>query len=173
MLSKYNIYITDWSNARDVPLADGQFGLDDYIDYIMSMLRVIGPPFHIVAVCQPSVPVLAAVSLMEETNDPHVPTSMVLMGGPIDSRVNPTAINHFAEKRGTNWFRRNVITTVPLNYRGFLRKVYPGFIQLSGFFGLNLDRHGTESTSSSSCTVTVTPPRSIAGSMTNIAPSWT
>ncbi len=143
MLPKFNVYITDWSNARDVPLAYGQFGLDDYIDYIMSMLRMIGPHCHVVAVCQPSVPVLAAVSLMEETNDPHVPTSMVLMGGPIDTRLNPTVINHFAEKRGTNWFRRNVITTVPLNYRGFLREVYPGFIQLSGFMGLNLDRHIT------------------------------
>jgi poly(3-hydroxybutyrate) depolymerase len=141
MLPKHDVYITDWTNARDVPLSDGHFDLNDYIDYIMSMLRVIGPHIHIVAVCQPAVPVLAAVSLMDEADDPHVPTSMILIGGPIDTRMNPTVINQFAEKRGTNWFRRNVITTVPLNYRGFLRKVYPGFIQLSGFMGLNLDRH--------------------------------
>jgi poly(3-hydroxybutyrate) depolymerase len=143
MLPKHDVYITDWSDARDVPLAYGQFGLDDYIDYVIRIFRAIGPSFHVMAVCQPAVPVLAAISLMEEANDPYVPTSMVLMGGPIDTRVNPTVINHFAETRGTNWFRRNVITTVPLNYRGFLRKVYPGFIQLAGFFGLNLDRHIT------------------------------
>jgi poly(3-hydroxybutyrate) depolymerase len=143
MLPKHDVYITDWSNARDVPLAYGQFGLDDYIEYVIRIFRVIGPSFHVMAVCQPAVPVLAALSLMEETNDPHVPTSMILMGGPIDTRVNPTVINQFAEKRGTDWFRRNVITTVPINYRGFLRKVYPGFIQLSGFMGMNLDRHIT------------------------------
>jgi poly(3-hydroxybutyrate) depolymerase len=143
MLPKHDVYITDWLNARDVALSDGYFDLNDCIDYIMNILRVIGPHIHIVAVCQPAVPVLAAVSLMEESNDPHTPTSMVLMGGPIDTRVNSTVINQFADKRGTNWFRRNLITTVPLNYRGFLRKVYPGFIQLSGFMNLNLDRHIT------------------------------
>lgn len=143
MLPNHDVYITDWSDARDVPLAYGQFGLDDYIDYVIRIFRAIGPNFHVVAVCQPAVPVLAAISLMEEAADPYVPTSMILMGGPIDTRVNPTVINHFAKKRGTNWFRRNVIATVPLNYRGFLRKVYPGSIQLSGFMGLNLDRHIT------------------------------
>jgi poly(3-hydroxybutyrate) depolymerase len=141
MLPKHDVYITDWSNARDVPLAYGSFGLDDYVDYLISIFHATGPNFHIMAVCQSSVPALAAVSLMEEANDPYVPTSMVLMGGPIDTRINPTLVNYFAKEHGTQWFRQNAITTVPLIYRGFPRRVYPGFIQLLGFMGLSLDRH--------------------------------
>src|SRR6516165_9797525 len=141
MLPRHDVFITDWADARMVPLAEGRFDLDDYIDYLISIFHVFGSPFHVAAVCQPSVPVLAAVSLMEEAGDPHVPASMVLIGGPIETRVNRTVINTFAEERGTEWFRRNVITTVPSNYPGYRRDVYPGFLQLSGFMGMNLDRH--------------------------------
>lgn len=141
MLPRYDVFITDWSNARDVPLSCGPFGLDDYIDYVISILHAVGPKAHVLAVCQSSVPVLAAVSLMEEADDAAVPASMVLMGGPIDTRVSPTAVNRFATAHGTQWYRRNAITSVPLIYRGFRRMVYPGFIQLLGFMGLNLDRH--------------------------------
>ena len=143
MLPQHSVYITDWSNARDVPLTLGTFDLDDCIDYLMSIFRVLGPNLHVMAVCQPAVPVLAAVSLMEEVCDPHTPASIILLGGPIDTRVNPTAINRFAEQHGTEWFRQNVITKVPFMYWGFLRDVYPGFIQLSSFMSINLDRHIT------------------------------
>jgi poly(3-hydroxybutyrate) depolymerase len=141
MLPHHDVYITDWTDARTVPLAEGSFDLDDCIDYLISIFRMFRGECHVMAVCQPSVPVLAAIALMEEARDPHVPFSMVLVGGPIDTRVNPTAVNGFAEQRGTQWFRRNVITRVPFPHRGFLRAVYPGILQLSGFVGMNLDRH--------------------------------
>ena len=124
-----------------VPLAEGPFDLDDYIDYLISMLHKLGEGTHVVAVCQPSVPVLAAVSLMEAEHDPCVPISMVLMGGPIDTRINPTAVNTLAEKRGLDWFRTHVITKVPFPNPGFMRDVYPGFLQLNGFVSMNLERH--------------------------------
>jgi poly(3-hydroxybutyrate) depolymerase len=124
-----------------VPLADGSFDLDDYIDYLISMLHKLGGDTHVVAVCQPSVPVLAAVSLMEADQDPCVPISMVLMGGPIDTRINPTVVNTLAERRGLDWFRTHVITKVPFPNPGFMRDVYPGFLQLNGFVSMNLDRH--------------------------------
>jgi poly(3-hydroxybutyrate) depolymerase len=141
LLPKHDVYITDWVDARMVPLAAGGFDLDDYIDYLISILHYLGGDTHVVAVCQPSVPVLAAVSLMEARNDPYSPSSMVLMGGPIDTRVNPTAVNTMAEQRGTEWFRRNVITKVPFPNPGTMRDVYPGFLQISGFMSMNLDRH--------------------------------
>ena len=119
----------------------GAFDLDDYIDYVISILHALGGDTHVIAVCQPSVPVMAAVALMEADNDPYVPTSMVLMGGPIDTRVNPTAVNKLAEKRGIDWFRSHVITKVPFPNPGFMRDVYPGFLQLNGFVSMNLDRH--------------------------------
>jgi poly(3-hydroxybutyrate) depolymerase len=140
-LPQHDVYITDWVDARMVPLGLGRFDLDDYIDYLISMLHYLGGDTHIVAVCQPSVPVLAAVSLMEARNDPYTPVTMVLMGGPIDTRVNPTAVNQLAEQRGIEWFRRNVITQVPFPNPGMLREVYPGFLQISGFMSMNLDRH--------------------------------
>ena len=140
-LPNHDVYITDWVDARMVPLALGAFDLDDYIDYLISILHYLGGDTHIVAVCQPSVPVLAAVSLMEARNDPYSPTTMVLMGGPIDTRVNPTAVNTLAEQRGIEWFRRNVIAQVPFPNPGMMREVYPGFLQLSGFMSMNLDRH--------------------------------
>ncbi len=141
LLPSHDVYITDWSDARTVPLADGRFDLDDYVDYVISILHLLGGDTHVVAVCQPSVPVLAAVALMEADADPSVPRSMVLMGGPIDTRVNPTAVNNLAETRGVDWFRRNVITKVPFPHAGFMRDVYPGFLQLHGFVSMNLDRH--------------------------------
>ncbi len=135
------VYITDWADARTVPLSEGRFDLDDYIDYVIEMLHVLGPDTHVVAVCQPSVPVLAAVAVMERRGDPLAPATMTLMGGPIDTRRNPTAVNRLAEQKGIDWFRDNVIMQVPWPHAGFGREVYPGFLQLSGFMGMNLDRH--------------------------------
>ncbi|TAK47420.1 MAG: polyhydroxyalkanoate depolymerase [Xanthobacteraceae bacterium] len=140
-LPSHEVYITDWTDARMVPLAEGRFDLDDYVDYIIEMLHVLDGNVHVVAVCQPSVPVMSAVSVMESEHDPFVPYSMTLMGGPIDTRRNPTIVNQLAEKRGIDWFRRNVITHVPFPHPGFGRAVYPGFMQLNGFMTMNLDRH--------------------------------
>ena len=140
-LPNHEVYITDWTDARMVPMTEGSFDLDDYIDYLISMLHALGGDTHVVAVCQPSVPVLAAVALMEADEDPYVPISMTLMGGPIDTRINPTAVNMLAEKRGIDWFRTHVITKVPFPNPGFMRDVYPGFLQLNGFVTMNLDRH--------------------------------
>jgi poly(3-hydroxybutyrate) depolymerase len=140
-LPNHDVYITDWTDARMVPLLEGPFDLDDYIDYMISILRFLGSDIHVMAVCQPSVPVLAAVARMEAMEDPCVPRSMVLMGGPIDTRVNPTGVNALAQARGTDWFRRNVITKVPFPQPGMMRDVYPGFLQLHGFVSMNLDRH--------------------------------
>ncbi|CAN7252994.1 polyhydroxyalkanoate depolymerase [Mesorhizobium amorphae] len=141
MLPHADVHITDWVDARMVPLADGSFDLDDYIDYIIDMFHALGPDTHVMAVCQPSVPVLAAVALMEKRGDPFVPSTMTLMGGPIDTRRNPTAVNLLAEEKGIGWFRDNVIMRAPWPVPGFGREVYPGFLQLSGFMSMNLDRH--------------------------------
>ena len=140
-LPNHDVYITEWVDARMVPLADGRFDLDDYIDYVISMLHLLGGDCHVIAVCQPSVPVMAAIALMEADKDPDVPHSMVLMGGPIDTRVNPNGVNRLAASRGIDWFRRNVITKVPFPQPGVMRDVYPGFLQLHGFVSMNLDRH--------------------------------
>jgi poly(3-hydroxybutyrate) depolymerase len=140
-LPNHDVYITDWTDARMVPIIEGRFDLDDYIDYVISILHFLRGDVHVIAVCQPSVPVLAAVACMEGVEDPHVPHSVVLMGGPIDTRVNPTGVNALAEARGTDWFRRNVITKVPFPHPGMTRDVYPGFLQLHGFVSMNLDRH--------------------------------
>jgi poly(3-hydroxybutyrate) depolymerase len=140
-LPTHEVYITDWTDARMVPLAEGRFDLDDYVDYIIEMLHELGGNMHVIAVCQPSVPVLAAVSVMEADADPFVPVSMTLMGGPIDTRRNPTAVNDLAAKKGIDWFRNNVITKVPFPHPGLMRDVYPGFLQLNGFISMNLDRH--------------------------------
>lgn len=140
-LPNHDVYITDWVDARMVPLAEGRFDLDDYIDYLISILHRLGGNCGVVGVCQPSVPVLAAVARMEAEDDPYIPHSMILMGGPIDTRINPTAVNKLAEERGIEWFRRNVITKVPFPHPGVLRDVYPGFLQLNGFVSMNLDRH--------------------------------
>jgi poly(3-hydroxybutyrate) depolymerase len=140
-LPDHEVYITDWQDARNVSLLDGQFDLDDYIDTMRDMLRFFGGDVHVFAVCQPSVPVLAATALMEADGDPAVPLTLTLAGGPIDTRVNQTVVNTLAVERGTNWFRRNVITNVPWPCAGRGRQVYPGFLQLSGFMTMNLDRH--------------------------------
>ena len=140
-LPNHDVYITEWIDARMVPIGEGRFDLDDYIDYVISMLHVLGGDCHVIAVCQPSVPVLAAVALMEAEKDPYVPHSMTLMGGPIDTRVNPNGVNQLAATRGINWFRHNVITKVPFPHPGIMRDVYPGFLQLHGFMSMNLDRH--------------------------------
>jgi poly(3-hydroxybutyrate) depolymerase len=142
-LPTHQVFVTDWVDARLVPLAAGLFDLDDYIDYVMSMARSLGPNLHVLAVCQPSVPVIAAVARMEAESDPLAPRSITLMGGPIDTRRSPTAVNQLAEERGVEWFKRNCIVKVPASYPGFWRDVYPGFLQLSGFMAMNLDRHVT------------------------------
>ncbi len=141
LLPRHDVYITDWTDARMVPAVRGPFDLDDYIDYLIEMFQLFEGDVHVVAVCQPSVPVLAAVSLMEAAGDPFVPQTMTLMGGPIDTRKNPTAVNRLAEGRDIDWFERNVIMRVPWPHPGMMRKVYPGFLQLSGFMSMNLDRH--------------------------------
>src|SRR5271165_2130526 len=136
-----DVYITDWADARMAPLAVGSFDLDDYIDYLREILHRLGPGVHTLGVCQPAVPLLAAVALMEASRDPDSPASMTLMGGPIDTRRSPTEVNKLAERRGVDWFRRNCLQTVPFPYPGFGREVYPGFLQLSGFMAMNFDRH--------------------------------
>jgi poly(3-hydroxybutyrate) depolymerase len=143
LLPHGEIYITDWVDARNVPVTDGSFDLDDYIDYVKDMVRALGPSTHVIAVCQPSVPVLAAVAVMAAADDPMQPASMTLMGGPIDTRKNPTAVNKMAEGKTLDWFRTKVIMSVPWPNTGFTRAVYPGFMQLSGFMTMNLDRHVT------------------------------
>ena len=143
LLPDHDVYITDWANARNVPLVNGRFDLDDYIDLVTDFLRRLGPGAHVLAVCQPSVPVLAAVSLMASENDPAQPRSMTLMGGPIDTRRNPTQVNLLATSRPMEWFERTVIETVPARYPGAFRRVYPGFLQLAGFMTMNLERHVT------------------------------
>ena len=141
LLPYTDIYITDWTEASFVPLEAGHFDMDDYIDYVMEFINFIGPNVHTMAVCQPTVPLLAAISLMSESNSPNVPSSMILMGGPIDARKNPTAVNEFAQSKSLEWFCKMVTMQVPPNYPGHGRKVYPGFLQLAGFMSLNLFRH--------------------------------
>ncbi|KRB62981.1 esterase [Rhizobium sp. Root708] len=141
LLPSADIYITDWIDARMVPMTEGTFDFDDYVDYVIEMLRFLGPDTHVIAVCQPSVPVLAAAAVMEADNDPFSPSSMTLMGGPIDTRINPTAVNQLAKERSLEWFADNVVMNVPWPQPGFMRPVYPGFLQLSGFMSMNLDRH--------------------------------
>lgn len=141
MLPEHDTYITDWVDAREIPLAMGRFDLDDFIDHVIEFLRVLGPDTHVMAVCQPAVPVLAAVAHMATIDDPCQPASMTLMGGPIDTRRNPTAVNQLAETRPLSWFEHNVVSTVPPPHPGFMRPVYPGFMQLTGFMTMNLERH--------------------------------
>jgi poly(3-hydroxybutyrate) depolymerase len=145
-LPHYEVYITDWADARMVPLTAGSFDLDDYIDYLISIYQILGRDIegaglHTLGVCQPSVPLIAAIARMEAEGYPYVPASMTLMGGPIDTRRSPTAVNTLAQERGPDWFRKNCIFKVPFPYPGFGRSVYPGFLQLSGFMAMNMDRH--------------------------------
>lgn len=141
-----DVYITDWADARMVPRNFGNFSLDDYVDYVIEMLQFLHAsspqiPVHAVGVCQPSVPLIAATALMEARDDAAIPSSITLMGGPIDTRCSPTAVNRLAQERGMDWFQRNCVVHVPFPYPGTGRAVYPGFLQLSGFMAMNIDRH--------------------------------
>ncbi len=141
MIQEHNTYITDWIDAREVSIYDGEFGFEDYVDYLIEFIRYLGPNTHVIAVCQPSVPCLVAAAVMGAADDPCAPASLTMMGGPIDTRRNPTAVNELAGKKSIAWFENNVITHVPFPQRGFMRPVYPGYIQLTGFMTMNLDRH--------------------------------
>ncbi len=141
LLPDHEIYITDWIDARQIPLGAGTFNLDNYIDHVIDIMTFLKGDAHIFAVCQPSVPVLAATARMEADENPYIPKSVILAGGPVDTRNSPTAVNHVAIERGTRWFEDNVIATVPWSHAGCGRKVYPGFMQLTGFMAMNIDRH--------------------------------
>jgi len=141
MIKEHNLYVTDWADSRDIPLYEGSFGLEDYIDYIIEFVRFLGPNTHVIAVCQPAVPALAAAAVMAANDDPCQPASMTLMGGPIDTRRNRTQVNKLAEEKPLSWFENNVINYVPFPNAGVGRRVYPGFIQLTGFMTMNLERH--------------------------------
>ena len=141
MLPSHDVYITDWRDAKLVPLEDGYFDLDDYVDYLIEFLEKIGPGAHMLAVCQPSVPAYAAAALMSADRNPSRPRTLTLMGGPIDTRKAPTEVNTVATQRPHSWFENNVIATVPYLYPGNGRKVYPGFLQLAGFMAMNLGNH--------------------------------
>lgn len=145
LLPNHEVYITDWVDARNVPMANGVFGLDEYIGYLIEMMQFLhgetGERVATLGVCQPGVPLFCAASLMAEDKDPARPSSVTLMGSPIDTRISPTEPNRLATTRPLSWFRDNVITTVPWPHPGFLRRVYPGFLQLSGFMAMNMDRH--------------------------------
>ena len=140
-LQDHDVYVTDWANARTVPMMEGRFDFHDYIDHVRQMLTVLGPRPHVVAVCQPGPPVLAASSLMAEDGDPSRPASMTFMGSPIDARLSPTVTNRLAEERPFTWFQKQMIYTVPPPYPGMMRRVYPGFVQLYSFMSMNLERH--------------------------------
>jgi poly(3-hydroxybutyrate) depolymerase len=140
-LDSHQVFITDWSDAKQVPLSEGQFDLSDYVDYCIAMFEALGPDLHVMAVCQPAVPVLAAIALMEAEEHPQVPHSVTLLGGPIDTRQTPTAVNSFAQTKDIRWFKRHCIHPVPDRYQGRGRMVYPGFMQLGGFMAMNPDRH--------------------------------
>lgn len=141
LLPEHDVYITDWTDARMVPLSAGPFHLHDYIYYVQDFIRLLGPDLHVISVCQPTVPVLAAISLMASTDDPALPKSMTMMGGPIDPRKSPTQVNDLAIQKPHSWFEDKVIYSVPPNYPGFGRKVYPGFLQHAGFVAMNPSRH--------------------------------
>ena len=141
MLPDNDVYVTDWADARAVSLLEGQFDFHDYIDYLQEFFTELGPNLHVVAVCQPSVPALAATALMAEADAPNQPASLTLMAGPIDVSNNPTQVNEYSLEHNISWFKRNVITYVPMPHPGAFRPVYPGFFQLAGFMGMNMDAH--------------------------------
>jgi poly(3-hydroxybutyrate) depolymerase len=141
MLPEHDVYITDWHNARDVPLGHGRFDLDDFVDHLINFIAAIGSGCHVIAICQPSVPTLAAAAIMAEDDHPAQPRSVTLMAGPIDTRINPTKVNEFATSRPIEWFYASMIGVVPWRFGGAMRPVYPGFVQLLAFMGMNLERH--------------------------------
>ncbi|HTQ70900.1 MAG TPA: polyhydroxyalkanoate depolymerase [Acidocella sp.] len=141
LLADHDVWVTDWKNARDVSLVHGGFGLDDFTNYIIGFLKQLGPGTHVIAVCQPAAAVIAAISLLAQARDPAQPASMTLIGGPVDTRINPTEVNKLATSRPLEWFERNVIDMMPPSHPGAFRRVYPGFLQITGFMLMNLDRH--------------------------------
>ena len=141
LLPEHDVYLTDWHNARDVSLEHGRFGLDEYIDHVIRFLDELGPGMHVLAVCQPCVPTLAATSIMAQNGNPAQPRSVTLMAGPVDARINPTKVNDLATSVPLSWFEHNVIATVPRRYPGARRRVYPGFLQLTAFVSMNVARH--------------------------------
>ena len=140
-LQDHDVYVTDWANARQVPMLEGRFDFNDYIDHVRDMLAAVGPRAHVVGVCQPGPPVLAACAVMAAADDPNRPASMTFMGSPIDARLSPTVTNQLAEEKPFTWFKSNMIHTVPLPYPGAGRRVYPGFVQLYSFMSMNEDKH--------------------------------
>lgn len=140
-LPDHDVYITDWVDAKLVPMSDGPFHFDDYVAYVMEFIRHLGPDTHVISVCQPTVPVLVALSLFAASGPRELPRSMIMMGGPIDTRKNPTTVNNFAKRYSIEWFERRLICRVPANYPGFMRRVYPGFLQHAGFVAMNPGRH--------------------------------
>ncbi|SAL22868.1 polyhydroxyalkanoate depolymerase, intracellular [Caballeronia terrestris] len=141
MLADHDVYITDWHNPRDISLMHGRFGFDEYVQHIIDFVEEMGPGSHLLAVCQPTVAVLAAVALMAADNNPAQPASMTLMAGPIDTRINPTRVNDLAKSKPLDWFEKNLISAVPFGFAGAHRRVYPGFMQLSAFMSMNMPRH--------------------------------
>ncbi|WP_297372406.1 polyhydroxyalkanoate depolymerase [Acidocella sp.] len=141
LLQDHDVYVTDWHNARDIPTEAGRFGFDEYVEHVITFLEQLGPRAHVVGVCQPTVAVLAAVSVMSEDDNPATPRSMTLMAGPIDTRRNPTKVNLLAKSKSMHWFEDKMIGVVPWRFRGAGRRVYPGFMQLTAFMSMNLDKH--------------------------------
>jgi poly(3-hydroxybutyrate) depolymerase len=141
LLPEQDVWITDWHNARDVGTRHGAFDFDGYIEHLIRWIEILGPDTHVIAVCQPCVAALVATAVMAEAGNPAQPRTLTLMAGPVDTRVEPTAVNELAVSKPISWFERNVITTVPLRYAGAGRRVYPGFLQLTSFVSMNLDRH--------------------------------
>jgi poly(3-hydroxybutyrate) depolymerase len=141
LLQDHDVYITDWHNPRDIPLSEGRFGLDEYTEHVINFLGQMGPRPHLVAICQPSVSALAAAAIMCEDNHPSRPATLTLMAGPIDTRIQPTKVNEFAKSKPIDWFEDNLINYVPFQCNGAFRKVYPGFVQLTAFVSMNLERH--------------------------------
>ena len=141
LLQDHDVYITDWHNARDIPVSAGVFGFDEYVEHIIRFLEFLGPRSHVIGVCQPTVAVLAAVAVMSEDENPCTPRSMCLLAGPIDTRRNPTKVNRLAKTKNISWFEDKMVTVVPWRYRGGGRRVYPGFMQLTAFVTMNLDKH--------------------------------
>ena len=141
LLPDHDVFITDWKNARDIPRTDGTFGLDDYIEHVMRFIEYLGADVHVIGVCQPCNALLAATALLAQNDSPAQPRSLTLMAGPVDTRINPTVVNYLATDHPLEWFEKNLISPVPARYRGAHRRVYPGFLQVTGFMSMNLPRH--------------------------------
>ncbi|ADH91143.1 polyhydroxyalkanoate depolymerase, intracellular [Ancylobacter novellus DSM 506] len=141
LLPENDVYVTDWANARDVPLSAGRFGFDDYVEHVIRFMEAIGPGGHVLAVCQPCVQVLTAAAVMAQHDNPAQPLSMTLMAGPVDTRVSPTKVNELATSKPLDWFEKNLIATVPAGFAGAGRRVYPGFVQVGAFMAMNMERH--------------------------------